>query len=51
MKKIAIAISFIVAIVCYSGAALAGSANFVFDARTGRVLASENADVLNHPRL
>lgn len=49
MKKIAIAISFIVAIVCYSGAALAGSANFVFDARTGRVLASENADVLNHP--
>jgi D-alanyl-D-alanine carboxypeptidase (penicillin-binding protein 5/6) len=30
-------------------AAMAGSASLILDARTGRVLASENADVLNHP--
>lgn len=29
--------------------AMAGSASFVLDARTGKVLASENADALNHP--
>ena len=30
-------------------AAMAGSASFILDARTGKVLASENADTLNHP--
>ena len=30
-------------------AALAGSASLILDARTGKVLASENADMLNHP--
>ena len=30
-------------------AAMAGSASFILDARTGKVLASENGDVLNHP--
>ncbi len=30
-------------------AAMAGSASLILDARTGKVLASENADVLNHP--
>ncbi|MGO4352243.1 D-alanyl-D-alanine carboxypeptidase family protein [Rhizobium sp. RAF36] len=30
-------------------AAIAGNASFILDARTGKVLASENADVLNHP--
>ncbi len=30
-------------------AAFAGSASLVLDARTGRVLASENGDTLNHP--
>ncbi|MBD9648861.1 D-alanyl-D-alanine carboxypeptidase [Ensifer sp. PDNC004] len=29
--------------------AVAGSASLVLDARTGKVLSSENADVLNHP--
>jgi D-alanyl-D-alanine carboxypeptidase (penicillin-binding protein 5/6) len=30
-------------------AAMAGSASLILDARTGKVLASENGDVLNHP--
>jgi D-alanyl-D-alanine carboxypeptidase (penicillin-binding protein 5/6) len=30
-------------------AAMAGSASLILDARTGKVLSSENADVLNHP--
>lgn len=30
-------------------AALAGSASLILDARTGKVLAAENADTLNHP--
>ena len=30
-------------------AAFAGSASLVLDARTGKVLASENGDTLNHP--
>jgi D-alanyl-D-alanine carboxypeptidase (penicillin-binding protein 5/6) len=29
--------------------AMAGSASLILDARTGKVLSSENADVLNHP--
>ncbi len=28
---------------------MAGSASLILDARTGKVLAAENADVLNHP--
>ncbi|WP_245507282.1 D-alanyl-D-alanine carboxypeptidase [Rhizobium sp. PP-CC-3G-465] len=33
----------------YAAQAYAGSAHFVVDANTGRVLSSENADVINHP--
>ncbi|MFK0333790.1 serine hydrolase [Rhizobium sp. NPDC090275] len=33
----------------YAAQAYAGSAHFVVDANTGKVLSSENADVINHP--
>jgi serine-type D-Ala-D-Ala carboxypeptidase (penicillin-binding protein 5/6) len=32
-----------------SGAAKAGYAHYIYDARSGKVLASQNAEVLNHP--
>ncbi|SIQ06578.1 D-alanyl-D-alanine carboxypeptidase (penicillin-binding protein 5/6) [Rhizobium sp. RU33A] len=49
MSKLLIAFSFCVAILTLSTTAHAGSAQLLLDARTGEVLASENADVLNHP--
>ncbi len=49
MSKLLIAFSFCVAILSLSTTAQAGSAQLLLDARTGEVLASENADVLNHP--
>ncbi|MFL0692084.1 MAG: D-alanyl-D-alanine carboxypeptidase family protein, partial [Agrobacterium tumefaciens] len=49
MSKLLIAFSFCVAILTLSTTAQAGSAQLLLDARTGEVLASENADVLNHP--
>lgn len=49
MSKIAIAFMFFVAIAASTGTAWAGKAHFVYDARSGKVLAAENADVLNHP--
>jgi len=49
MKKLLIALSFLMAIAAFSTNAAAGSAQLLLDARTGEVLASENADSLNHP--
>ncbi|HCL64395.1 MAG TPA: peptidase M15 [Rhizobium sp.] len=49
MNRIVIALSFFVAIGLFSTSANAGSAQLLLDARTGKVLASENADTLNHP--
>jgi serine-type D-Ala-D-Ala carboxypeptidase (penicillin-binding protein 5/6) len=49
MSKLLIALSFCVAILSFSTAAQAGSAQLLLDARTGEVLASENPDELNHP--
>ena len=49
MPKILIALSFFVAILSSPHALMAGQANLVLDAGTGEVLASENADRLNHP--
>ncbi len=37
------------ALVAFAGPARAGYAHFVVDAATGKVLAAENADTLNHP--
>lgn len=39
----------VVAFLCVPIAASAGSAYFIMDAKTGKVLSSENADTLNHP--
>ncbi|MHA7970063.1 serine hydrolase [Rhizobium sp. CAU 1783] len=49
MKKLLIALSFLMAIASFSSSAQAGSAQFLLDARTGEVLASENPDSPNHP--
>lgn len=49
MKKLLIAVSCLVGLVFSSQAASAGSAQLLLDARTGRVLAAENPDELNHP--
>ncbi|MBR0556705.1 D-alanyl-D-alanine carboxypeptidase [Ciceribacter sp. L1K23] len=49
MKKLLIAVSCLAALVLAPQLALAGSAQLLLDARTGRVLASENPDELNHP--
>ncbi|NKN39435.1 D-alanyl-D-alanine carboxypeptidase [Agrobacterium sp. a22-2] len=49
MHKLLIAFTFFVAIACLPQGVSAGQANFLLDARTGRVLASENADTANHP--
>lgn len=49
MKKLLIAVSCLVALVFSSQVASAGSAQLLLDARTGKVLASENPDTLNHP--
>ncbi len=49
MSKLLVALSFCVAILSFSTAAQAGSAQLLLDARTGEVLASENPDELNHP--
>lgn len=49
MNKLLIAFTFLVAIASTASSAFAGSAQFLLDARTGEVLASENPDALNHP--
>jgi D-alanyl-D-alanine carboxypeptidase (penicillin-binding protein 5/6) len=49
MSKLMIVLSFCVAVFSLSTTAHAGSAQFLLDARTGEVLASENPDTLNHP--
>ncbi|PZU84914.1 MAG: peptidase M15 [Shinella sp.] len=49
MNKLLIAFTFFVAIASTASSAFAGSAQFLLDARTGEVLASENPDALNHP--
>ncbi|GEO84160.1 MULTISPECIES: D-alanyl-D-alanine carboxypeptidase [Alphaproteobacteria] len=49
MKKLLIALSFLMSIVAFSTSAVAGSAQLLLDARTGEVLASENPDSFNHP--
>lgn len=49
MKKIWVALSAAVVLANSSIAAYAGSAYFVMDAKTGKVLTSQNADDLNHP--
>lgn len=49
MNKLLVALSFFVVIGCFTSSANAGSAQFLLDARTGKVLASENGDMLNHP--
>lgn len=49
MKSFRFALAVIAAFVFGAAHAVAGSASLVLDARTGRILAAENADVLNHP--
>lgn len=49
MHKLLIAFTFLVAIVSVPQGLSAGQASFLLDARTGRVLAAENADTANHP--
>ncbi|EJZ20499.1 D-alanyl-D-alanine carboxypeptidase [Rhizobium sp. Pop5] len=49
MKKLLAAVLTVTLAVSAPLAALAGSASLVLDARTGKVLAAENADTLNHP--
>lgn len=49
MKKFWVALSAAVVLANSSIAAYAGSAYFVMDAKTGKVLTSQNADDLNHP--
>jgi serine-type D-Ala-D-Ala carboxypeptidase (penicillin-binding protein 5/6) len=49
MKRILIALMVLVSVGMAAKAASAGGAQFLLDARTGRVIFSENADVLNHP--
>ncbi|WP_331373601.1 D-alanyl-D-alanine carboxypeptidase family protein [Sinorhizobium chiapasense] len=49
MKSFRFALAAIAAFVFGAAHAVAGSASLVLDARTGRILAAENADTLNHP--
>ncbi|WOS63573.1 D-alanyl-D-alanine carboxypeptidase family protein [Sinorhizobium fredii] len=49
MRNLQIALAAIVAFVAATASAFAGSASFVVDARSGRVLSAENADELNYP--
>ncbi|MBB4953760.1 D-alanyl-D-alanine carboxypeptidase (penicillin-binding protein 5/6) [Agrobacterium vitis] len=49
MNRVLVALWFFLSISMVATSAQAGGAQFLLDARTGRVLASENADVLNHP--
>ncbi|MCL6706192.1 D-alanyl-D-alanine carboxypeptidase [Pseudomonas sp. R2.Fl] len=49
MKTLLIAVSCLLALVFVPQIASAGSAQLLLDARTGRVLAAENPDTLNHP--
>ncbi|ACP24308.1 putative D-alanyl-D-alanine carboxypeptidase [Sinorhizobium fredii NGR234] len=49
MRNLQIALAAIVAFVAATASAFAGSASFVIDARSGRVLSAENADELNYP--
>ncbi|KQV68169.1 D-alanyl-D-alanine carboxypeptidase family protein [Rhizobium sp. Root1220] len=49
MKKLLAAIITATLVVAAPLSAMAGSASLILDARTGKVLAAENGDVLNHP--
>ena len=49
MKKLLAAIMTATLVVAAPLTAMAGSASLILDARTGKVLSAENADVLNHP--
>ncbi|MEZ2222249.1 serine hydrolase [Rhizobium sp. RCC_161_2] len=49
MKKFLMALSAAVVLLAAPVASFAGSAYFIMDAKTGAVLASSNADDLNHP--
>ncbi len=49
MKRLLMALSAAVLLVSAPVASFAGSAYFIMDAKTGKVLASSNADDLNHP--
>ncbi|WP_412064643.1 serine hydrolase [Rhizobium sp. SYY.PMSO] len=49
MKRLLVALSAAVLLLSAPVASLAGSAYFIMDAKTGKVLASSNADDLNHP--
>ncbi len=49
MNRILVALLFFASLGLSATSALAGGAQFLMDARTGRVLVSENADALNHP--
>lgn len=49
MKRLLMALSAAVLLLSAPVASFAGSAYFIMDAKTGKVLASSNADDLNHP--
>ncbi|MEF0939542.1 D-alanyl-D-alanine carboxypeptidase family protein [Rhizobium sp. BR 362] len=49
MKKLLMALSAAVLLLSAPVASFAGSAYFIMDAKSGKVLASDNADDLNHP--
>jgi D-alanyl-D-alanine carboxypeptidase (penicillin-binding protein 5/6) len=49
MNKLVAALVTAALVVAASLTAMAGSASLILDARTGKVLSSENADELNHP--
>ncbi|THF50995.1 D-alanyl-D-alanine carboxypeptidase [Allorhizobium terrae] len=49
MNRILVALLMFLSMSAIATPASAGGAQFLLDARTGRVLFSENADVLNHP--
>ncbi|MGO4437553.1 serine hydrolase [Rhizobium sp. RAF56] len=49
MRKILVALSAAVVLLGSSAATLAGSAYLILDAKSGRVLAADDADTLNHP--
>ncbi|NLR95263.1 D-alanyl-D-alanine carboxypeptidase [Rhizobium sp. P38BS-XIX] len=49
MKRLLVAMSAAVALLSAPAASFAGSAYFIMDAKTGKVLTSSNADDLNHP--
>lgn len=49
MRHLLIAVACLFGMVAAPHGALAGSAQLLLDARTGKVLAAENADELNHP--